>query len=343
MAGTGLAFSGGGIRSAAFCSGVLRRLLERGVEVDYLSCVSGGGYTGTAYLDWKYREERKARMEGKEGEREKEWHDDFFDNMKQNTGYLCDWNNPIRGVFDTVILSGLVLLVTFIQPVIIWGSYACPVAYIIDLFFGRLLRDKSDCDAVAATATGKTGFEAATLSGKTGHSMTDRRTALQAIREHCLLRQGTEAYYTVVLFTVLFLLFITSYVLARIKEVSPLLNLFLRMSQYTFFILLALTFIPFAIHDFILKIPLWAQLLVVPIFVIVWLVLPLLRSKTSYVLILYLYSYVTYWKVYEGKLFGSIVFSELLFHRMLFASGFALWLVPIVASLHERLVHVYNR
>ena len=61
MANTGLAFSGGGIRSAAFCSGVLRRLLERGVEVDNLSCVSGGGYTGTAYLDWKYREETKAR------------------------------------------------------------------------------------------------------------------------------------------------------------------------------------------------------------------------------------------------------------------------------------------
>ena len=41
----GLAFSGGGIRSAAFCSGVLRRLLERNVQVDYLSCVSGGGVT----------------------------------------------------------------------------------------------------------------------------------------------------------------------------------------------------------------------------------------------------------------------------------------------------------
>ena len=59
MPSTGLAFSGGGIRSAAFCSGVLRRLLEYDVEVDYLSCVSGGGYTGTAFLDWKFREERR--------------------------------------------------------------------------------------------------------------------------------------------------------------------------------------------------------------------------------------------------------------------------------------------
>ncbi|PFX19869.1 hypothetical protein AWC38_SpisGene15708 [Stylophora pistillata] len=43
---TGLAFSGGGIQSAALCSGVLRRLLQRKAKIDYLSCVSGGGYTG---------------------------------------------------------------------------------------------------------------------------------------------------------------------------------------------------------------------------------------------------------------------------------------------------------
>jgi Patatin-like phospholipase len=44
----GLAFSGGGIRSAAFCLGVLQALHETGIlqRVDYLSTVSGGGYIG---------------------------------------------------------------------------------------------------------------------------------------------------------------------------------------------------------------------------------------------------------------------------------------------------------
>ena len=65
---TGVAFSGGGIRSAALCSGVLRRLLQVRAKIDYLSCVSGGGYTGTAFLDWKYRNEKKAK--GNE-----EWHE----------------------------------------------------------------------------------------------------------------------------------------------------------------------------------------------------------------------------------------------------------------------------
>jgi hypothetical protein len=45
---TGLALSGGGIRSATFNLGVVQALAERGIfqQVDYLSTVSGGGYFG---------------------------------------------------------------------------------------------------------------------------------------------------------------------------------------------------------------------------------------------------------------------------------------------------------
>jgi hypothetical protein len=47
----GLAFSGGGIRSATFCLGVLRALARNKVvhRFDYLSTVSGGGYVGSAF------------------------------------------------------------------------------------------------------------------------------------------------------------------------------------------------------------------------------------------------------------------------------------------------------
>ena len=46
----GLALSGGGIRSAAFCLGATQALSEHKVipKIDYLSTVSGGGYTGTS-------------------------------------------------------------------------------------------------------------------------------------------------------------------------------------------------------------------------------------------------------------------------------------------------------
>lgn len=45
----GLALSGGGIRSATFCLGVVQVLASRGLldDVDLLSTVSGGGYTGS--------------------------------------------------------------------------------------------------------------------------------------------------------------------------------------------------------------------------------------------------------------------------------------------------------
>jgi hypothetical protein len=50
---TGLALSGGGIRSAVFCLGVLQALANRNVlrNFDYLSTVSGGGYIGSS-LTW---------------------------------------------------------------------------------------------------------------------------------------------------------------------------------------------------------------------------------------------------------------------------------------------------
>ena len=336
MAISGLAFSGGGIRSAAFCSGVLRRLLERGIEVDYLSCVSGGGYTGTAYLDWKYREERKARMEGKEGRDKTNWHKEFFDHMAKRSGYICNWKETIKGILDTIVLSCLVILVTVIQPIIKWGSYACPVAFIIDLFFGRLLRHTTDCDVVAADGTRITGYATATNENVRNHYK------IQKI-ERCISLKGTKEIYTILLFTVLFILFTTSYILSKLKRSHRLLGVLLRLSQYTFGSFLVLTFIPFTIYDFVVKIPLRTQLLVVTIGAIVWIVLPLLRSMTSYVLIIYTYSYVIYWRVYHGKLLGIIVYSEPLFLQLLLASGFALWLVPLVTALQERLVHVYNR
>ena len=47
---TGLALSGGGVRSAAFCLGVLQAINTSGAmgEIDYLSSVSGGGFIGGA-------------------------------------------------------------------------------------------------------------------------------------------------------------------------------------------------------------------------------------------------------------------------------------------------------
>ena len=51
---TGLAFSGGGIRSATVSLGVMQKLAACGIlkQVDYLSTVSGGGFIGSALTWW---------------------------------------------------------------------------------------------------------------------------------------------------------------------------------------------------------------------------------------------------------------------------------------------------
>jgi len=54
LSGVGLAFSGGGIRSASFALGVLQLLLNQDLfrRIDYLATVSGGGYLGAAVSWW---------------------------------------------------------------------------------------------------------------------------------------------------------------------------------------------------------------------------------------------------------------------------------------------------
>lgn len=60
----GLAYSGGGIRSASFCLGITQYLLKSGrfKHFDYLSTVSGGGYTGACISSLMSRGDSGERM-----------------------------------------------------------------------------------------------------------------------------------------------------------------------------------------------------------------------------------------------------------------------------------------
>ena len=51
---SGIGLSGGGIRSATFCLGVLQALTEKDIlrRFDYISSVSGGGYIATSLQWW---------------------------------------------------------------------------------------------------------------------------------------------------------------------------------------------------------------------------------------------------------------------------------------------------
>ena len=68
----GLAFSGGGIRSASFCLGVLQQLIDKKLlkHFDYLSTVSGGGFIGSCLSTLMHRNvgDPDVPEEGRHGE-----------------------------------------------------------------------------------------------------------------------------------------------------------------------------------------------------------------------------------------------------------------------------------
>ena len=320
MTETGLAFSGGGIRSAAFSSGVLRRLLQRNTKIDYLSCVSGGGYTGSAYVDWKYR---NGNVD------DPKWHQEFFEHMRKRSGLMCNWQIPLQGVVDTLIILLLILFVCVLMPLLVWGSYVLPVAYAIDLLFGKLLRAKFHCPDPPSTSL--------PLNNTNGKSTLPVPQGIQ--QSHCQVEAGTEFYYRLVLFSVSATMFVLFYILAM---KLPKYQYALYLASSIFGLLFSFTFIPYCIQFLFQDTPVWVQLLVLVFSLAVWIFFPVLRRRSSSVVVVYLYSYIVYWRVFKDYIFG-VKYSDYLFFRLMFAFGFVLWIVPALGALQQRLVYLFNR
>jgi hypothetical protein len=124
---TGLAISGGGIRSACFGLGVLQALYERGAfsRLDYLSTVSGGGYAGAA-LTWFTRSGRgfpfAASSPGTP-----------LDFMRRQASYL----SPSRRM--TLFALAAVVLQQMVISLFVYGSLLVGFFFVLD-FVDRLLR-----------------------------------------------------------------------------------------------------------------------------------------------------------------------------------------------------------
>ena len=322
MSKTGLAFSGGGVRSAALCSGVLRRLLQKGVIPDYMSCVSGGGYTGSAYLDWKYRNEQKD---------DPRWHKEFFDHMRRKIGVLCDWQNPLQGLFDTLILLSLNIFVAIILPCFNWFGFAFPTAYIIDYFFGDLLRDPFTCPDVKTH-----NFTASEIAHNSEVSELFNMTK----EIECVPKLGTEMYFTFITFAFLFLLFLLFYVIKRVAgpSLKPIAKVLFNLTGFIF----AMTFLPWFIEEYIVVTPLWLNALILVLSIFLWLGIPPLREKASLAIVIYLYAYAVKWRVYKTAVL-SVEYSNERFFLVMWISGILIWLNPFLTRIQKIAIHTYNR
>jgi len=130
----GLAFSGGGIRSATFNLGVLQAIEEMGLLrfVDYLSTVSGGGYIGSWYLSCL-----KANL----GTREREY---AINHLRKYSRYLAPeagffsadtWTIAMVWLRNTILLQAtlvsLFAVILLMPRFFEWGFLHIPTSWTI--------------------------------------------------------------------------------------------------------------------------------------------------------------------------------------------------------------------
>ena len=308
MAKLGLSFSGGGTRSAAFCSGVLRRLLQKNVNVDYLSCVSGGGFTGTAYLDWKYRNEKRDN---------KKWHLEFFDHMREGVGIVCHCQRPCQVVLESLALIAFLLFVSFLAPILTWGPYAFPLAYIIDFLFGTIMRG----------------------GDLTCHDEVRRNPNITI--EECEQERRTSdfSYHRFALFAIPVCISFMSYVIKEFVQRKKGYFNFISTFSLMFF---GLVFIPWFINEFLRFVPTVVKILVIVPFFLVWISFPAMRMNATLMTVCYCYSFVIQIRIYHNNSLG-IDYDDKLFSLLLAVSAIVIWTGPLISTIQQRLGHVYVR
>ncbi len=126
---TGIAISGGGIRSATFALGVLQALSERRLfeRADYLSTVSGGGYIGSCLSSMFANGERRFPFRPGPGQRERApiRHLRRYSNYLLPQGFLDVLRMPgvlLRGILATGLFMVPVLMLAVIALVVLAGG-----------------------------------------------------------------------------------------------------------------------------------------------------------------------------------------------------------------------------
>jgi hypothetical protein len=122
---TSLSLSGGGIRSATFCLGVIQVLADRGLmkDIDYLSTVSGGGFIGgfvSSLIGSGATFDQIASPSGPDSSP--------VQHLRQNAKYLSALNLKRRWMMISGTLSGLIL--NWTAPLAVLSVLAFLASYI---------------------------------------------------------------------------------------------------------------------------------------------------------------------------------------------------------------------
>jgi hypothetical protein len=116
---TGITCSGGGIRSASFCLGVLQGLQSRKTldRMDYLSTVSGGGYIGTTLtIGMSHGEFPFGRLDQESRETPEVRH------LRDNSRYLMQNGLPSVITAIVIYLRGITMNVLVMLPILLCAA-----------------------------------------------------------------------------------------------------------------------------------------------------------------------------------------------------------------------------
>ena len=313
MTSTGLAFSGGGIRSAALCSGVLRRLLHRGVHVDYVSCVSGGNYTAAAYT-WIGNTDTTKRMtifgiKSSLSTCAKEW-----------ATYAIGTGTEACKAFWTIIMVALLLTVNLVIPCVMYSAGAFPAAVIIDIVFGNILRE-GECEGRNATTPARGNRCVASC---VQFDTTDLKVRDQSI-----------------LFVALAIILCVCHVVK--VSFAGVTRPFAHILEIIIGLLFAFTFIPWLIHQFSDVLPNWLKISAFISSIFFWLGFPPLRNQTSFAIFIYFYAFVITWRVYQCRISFLPEYRQKSFYELLLFSSLLIWVSPYIGIFSAKSTFTYYK
>ena len=207
------------------------------------------------------------------------------------------------------------LFVTIIIPLFLWLAYACPLAYAVDFCTGDIIRGGiiTKCDS-------------ATLK-------------LNETVKECQQWREQKAIERFFLFSVPLLVAFLSYIFVPLFPKVKNVFAFLTTSSAAIF---GLLFLPWFIHDVLEFIPSWMKLLIVVPTVVLWFAFPVMRKNATLVVIVYCYSLVVLRRVYKEN-FQLLPYNDHLFTTLLWFSGLALYISPLIGTIQQRIGHIYNR
>ena len=137
----GLAFSGGGIRSATFNLGVLKALHEIGLlkHVDYLSTVSGGGYIGAWWTAWRARWGKEFPEASPDGPNNNQGE---INREPEEVRHLREFSNflsPRIGFFQSEMWNAVMAVLSAMLPAVVVASSVIALAFLIWLSVNSLI------------------------------------------------------------------------------------------------------------------------------------------------------------------------------------------------------------